>query len=66
MLVDLFNREIIGYSAGVHKDAQLVYDAFETVKTDLRKIQMFHTDRGSEFKNKLLEKVILHLRLNGL
>ena len=58
MLVDLFNREIIGYSAGVHKDAQLVYDAFATVKTNLRKIQMFHTDRGSEFKNKLLEKVI--------
>lgn len=25
LLVDLFNREIIGYSAGAHKDAQLVY-----------------------------------------
>jgi transposase InsO family protein len=30
ILVDLFNREIIGYSAGIHKDAQLVYDAFAT------------------------------------
>jgi len=58
VLVDLFNREIIGYSAGMHKNAQLVYDAFATVKTDLRKIQMFHSDRGSEFKNELLEKVI--------
>lgn len=50
ILVDLFNREIIGYSAGIRKDAQLVYDAFATVQTDLRKIQMFHSDRGSEFK----------------
>ena len=58
VLVDLFNREIIGYSAGVHKDAQFVQDAFATVKTDLRKIQIFHLDRVSWFKNELLEKVI--------
>jgi transposase InsO family protein len=58
VLVDLFNREIIGYSAGIHKDAQLVYDAFATVQTDLRKIQMFHSDRGSEFKNEIIDKVI--------
>lgn len=58
VLVDLFNREIIGYSAGIHKDAQLVYDAFATVQTDLRKIQMFHSDRGSEFKNEIINKVI--------
>ena len=58
ILVDLFNREIIGYSAGIRKDAQLVYDAFATVQTDLRKIQMFHSDRGSEFKNELIDEVI--------
>lgn len=58
ILVDLFNREIIGYSAGVHKDAQLVYDAFATVKTDLSNIQMFHSDRGGEFKNELIDQVI--------
>lgn len=58
VLVDLFNREIIGYSAGAHKDAQLVYNAFATVKTDLRNIQIFHSDRGSEFKNELLDEVI--------
>ncbi|MPM93351.1 IS3 family transposase ISClsp1 [bioreactor metagenome] len=58
ILVDLFNREIIGYSAGSHRDAQLVYDAFATVKTDLRRIQMFHSDRGREFKNDLIDQVI--------
>lgn len=58
ILVDLFNREIIGYSAGIHKDAQLVYDAFASVRTDLSKIQMFHSDRGSEFKNELIDEII--------
>lgn len=58
ILVDLFNREIIGYSAGIHKDAQLVYEAFATVQTDLRNIQMFHSDRGGEFKNELVDAVI--------
>lgn len=58
ILVDLFNREIIGYSAGIHKDAQLVYDAFATVQKNLRNIQMFHSDRGSEFKNELVDEVI--------
>ncbi len=58
ILVDLFNREIIGYSAGVHKDAQLVMEAFATVQIDLRNIQLFHTDRGREFKNQLIEEAL--------
>lgn len=58
ILVDLFNREIISYSAGSHRDAQLLYDAFEAVKTDLRRIQMFYSDRGREFKNDFIDQVI--------
>jgi len=58
ILLDLFNREIIGFSAGAKKDAQLVYDAFATVKIDLGKIQMFHTDRGSEFNNQLIDEML--------
>lgn len=58
VLIDLFNREIIGYSAGTHKNAELVYDAFATVKVDLNMIQMFHTDRGSEFKNQLIDEML--------
>jgi putative transposase len=58
LLVDLFNREIIGYSAGVHKNAELVFDAFATVHTDLSRIQMFHTDRGSEFNNQIIDEVL--------
>lgn len=58
ILVDLFNREIIGYSAGPSKDANLVYDAFAAVKANLGEIQMFHTDRGSEFNNHLIDDVL--------
>jgi len=58
IIVDLFNREIIGFSAGLHKTAQLVYDAFASVKTDLNNIKMFHTDRGSEFKNQLVDDML--------
>jgi putative transposase len=58
LLVDLFNREIIGFSAGVHKNAELVFDAFATVHADLSRIQMFHTDRGSEFNNQIIDEVL--------
>jgi len=58
LLIDLFNREIIGYSTGAHKDAGLVYKAFARIKTNLKNISLFHTDRGNEFKNKLIEDVL--------
>jgi transposase InsO family protein len=58
ILIDLFNREIIGYSAGIYKDAPLVYRAFASIKTNLKNICLFHTDRGNEFKNKLIEEVL--------
>ena len=47
VLVDLFNREIIGYSSGPNKDAELVKKAYSTVQTNLSQIKIFHTDRGN-------------------
>ena len=58
LLIDLFNREIIGHSVGPHKDATLVSCAFASVQGDLREIQWFHTDRGSEFKNQDIDKLL--------
>lgn len=58
ILVALFNREIIGYSTGPNKDADLVYKAFSSIKTRLDAITLFHTDRGNEFKNKIIDKVL--------
>ncbi len=58
VLVDLYNREIIGHSAGQHKDAQLVQQAFATVPYNLNNLELFHTDRGSEFKNQLIDEAL--------
>jgi len=58
ILLDLGAREIIGYSAGTHKTAELVHDAFASVKGNLFEIQLFHTDRGSEFDNILIDEFL--------
>ena len=58
VLVDLFNREIIGYSAGEHKTPELVKQAFQSVKGNLEEIKLFHTDRGNEFKNHVIEEIL--------
>ena len=58
VLVDLFNREIIGHSAGPNKSAELVQRAFASVKYNLNRLELFHTDRGSEFKNKLIDQAL--------
>ncbi|WP_146869491.1 DDE-type integrase/transposase/recombinase, partial [Clostridium butyricum] len=58
LLINLFNREIVGYSAGPNKDAKLVYQAFMNSNINLKKIKIFHTDRGNEFKNRIIDEVL--------
>ena len=58
LIIDLYNREIIGYSAGEHKTADLVYKAFGKIKGNLNNINIFHTDRGNEFKNKIIDNIL--------
>ena len=64
ILIDLYNREIIGYSAGSRKTANLVYEAFMNADIKLGNIRLFHTDRGKEFDNKSLVKCLKHLISN--
>ena len=58
LLIELSHREIIGFSAGRNKDAELVKTAWLTVRSDIRDICIFHTDRGSEFKNEEIDKIL--------
>ncbi|MFF2479941.1 hypothetical protein [Paenibacillus sp. NPDC058071] len=44
--------------AAPHKDAALISRAFATVMGDFRQIQWFHTDRGSEFQNQRMDKLL--------
>lgn len=58
VLVDLYNREMIGYSSGPQKTAALVQRAFASVPYNLNQLELFHTDRGSAFKNQLIDDAL--------
>lgn len=58
VMLDLYNREIIGYAAGKNKDAKLVSKAFSQINRPLSEIKIFHTDRGNEFKNKAIDELL--------
>ena len=64
LLLDLGAREIIGFSADKHKDAELVKKAFASVKGNLLNIQMFHTDRGSEYDNLLIDDLLAGFQIS--
>lgn len=51
LLVDLYNREIVGCSCGRRKGARLVKAAFSNVAFPLTDIEVFHSDRGYESCN---------------
>ncbi|MGW8956857.1 transposase [Paenibacillus sp. NPDC055715] len=57
-VVDLFNREMIGFSSDPRKTASLVYKAIASLSVRLDRIQMFHTDRGKEFDNQRISDVL--------
>ena len=58
LLLDLCGRKILGSAVGNQKNARLVESAFYSVQSDLRQINLFHTDRGSEYKNHIIEQIL--------
>ena len=58
LLVDLCSREIVGHSAGTRKDARLVKTAFATLDFPISDIDVFHTDRSSEFDNAEIDRML--------
>src|SRR5699024_11474525 len=58
VLVGLYKRDIIGHSAGPHRTASLVQRTIASVPYNLNRLELFHTDRGSEFKNQLIDKAL--------
>ena len=51
LLINLYNREIVGHSAGPRKDADLVRSVFATLDFPISDIEVLHVGRGSEFDN---------------
>ena len=58
LLVDLADRGIAGHSVGRTRDASLVLGAFATLDFPLTDVQVFHTDRGSEFGNRRIDELL--------
>ncbi|KPJ22299.1 integrase [Streptococcus phocae] len=58
LIIDLFNREIIGVSLGWHKTAELVKQAIQSVPYALTKVKFSHSDRGKEFDNQLIDEML--------
>ncbi len=65
IILDLHNREIIGCSVGPRKDVLLVYQVFASISHNLNDISIFHTDRGSEFKNNTIDGLIETFNIKG-
>ncbi len=58
LIIDLFNREIIGMSVGWNKTEDLVKQAIQSIPYALTKVKMFHSDRGKEFDNQLIDEML--------
>ena len=58
LLAGLADRGIAGHSVGRTRDAGLVLGAFATLDFPLADVQVFHTDRGSEFDNTRIDELL--------
>ena len=57
-MIDLYNREIIGYSVGSNKNAGLIETAPLKSNYSLQDINIFHLDRGNEYDNALIDNIL--------
>ncbi len=59
IIIDLYNREIIGYSSGPNKNKELVEQAMANIPYLLQKIALFHTDHGRKFINHKMDQTLV-------
>lgn len=57
-MIDLYNGEIVGFSCGRTKESSIVQRAFSSINFPLYEIEVFHTDRGAEFKNNSIDELL--------
>ena len=63
-IIDLYNREIIGYSAGANKNAELIETALLRCNYSLKDISIFHSDRGNEYDNALIDDILSTFKID--
>ena len=57
-LIDLANGSIAGHSTDTGRAADLAVAAFATLDFPLTEVEVFHTDRGSEFDNAKIDGLL--------
>lgn len=67
VVIDLFNREVIGYSISKKINAELVRSALGNAIAHygVRDGLIFHSDRGSQYSSKSYEKMLEQNRITG-
>jgi putative transposase len=58
-VIDVYTREVLGFTFGKHHDKQLILDALEQALSTGRKPRVLHSDQGSEYKSDVYYEVIL-------
>ena len=56
--------QIVRYSVGRKKNAELVYKALAGIKVNLKRIKIFHSDRGNEFNNHIIDQALDVFQIN--
>ncbi len=57
-LIDLYNREITGYSTGSNKYSELIEITLLRCNYSIKDIKVFHSDRGKEYDNLLINSFL--------
>lgn len=67
VVIDLFNREIIGYDLGKKIDSQLVKNALGNAigRRGIKEGLIFHSDRGCQYASKGYQEMLKEKKMQG-
>jgi putative transposase len=67
VVIDLFNREIIGYDLGKKIDSQLVKNALGNAigRRGIKEGLIFHSDRGCQYASKRYQEMLKEKKMQG-
>ncbi|MFZ1447261.1 MAG: DDE-type integrase/transposase/recombinase, partial [Candidatus Microthrix parvicella] len=64
-VIDLFNREVVGWAIADHHRADLICDAIRMAKRNkrIKRRAIFHSDRGSEYTSRQFRRCLKEARM---
>lgn len=64
LILDMLNREIIGYYCGENKDEVIVKKEFRSIKKNMKEVEIFNNDSGKEFDKKDIDELLKNFEIN--